>query len=168
MLTRQDLIIKWTTFAVASLLLLSMHTLIFGGLRLLGVRQFLPPLLVGVVASMEDGPGGMIYGLSAGVLCDLCVAGVFPCVYTLSFTTAALLCSMLAKSVLQPGVICSLTVSALVFAVTDALSMLGLLFTGRTALLPMLDVALRELAASGPLLLIVHPAVGFLHRKFTI
>lgn len=168
MLTRRDLIIKWTTFALASLLLLSLHTLLLGGLRLWGVRQFLPPLLVGVVASMEDTRSGMLYALVTGVLCDLCIAGVFPAVYTLSFTIAALLCSILAKSVLQPGVICSFTVSALVFIVTDLLNMLGLFFTGRTQLRPMLMLSLREMGASVILLAVVHPLVRFLHKKFTI
>lgn len=168
MLTRRDIIIKWSTYGMVSLALVFLHALLLRGVTVLGVQAFLPPLLVGVVASMEDTRAGMIFGLVCGVLCDLTVAGTFPCVYTIAFTLAALACSALAKSVLQPGVLCSVAATALTFLFTDALHMLSLFFKARAPLGSMADVALRELLVSLPLLIVCHPALSFLHRKFTI
>ena len=154
MLTRQELIIKWSTYAVVSQLLVLAYALVLRDFTVFGVHLFLPPLIVGVVASTEQTQAGTIFALALGVLCDLTLPGLFPCIYTLSFTLAALGCSFLAKSVLQPGLLCSLLVSLLTFAVTDAFVMASL--------------ALREAAASCLPLLVVHPVLTRLHRRFTI
>ena len=129
---------------------------------------FLPPLLVGVVASVEETRAATIFGLSCGVLCDVTLAGTFPCVYTLAFTLAALCSSLLARSVLQRGVLCSLAVTALTFAFVDALNMLALFFRARAPFVAMASVALRETLVSCALLLVVHPVMLTLHRKFTL
>ncbi len=168
MLTRRDIIIKWSSYGAVSLLLLFLCALTLRDVRVLGVNLFLPPLLVGVVASVEDTRAGVLYALVCGVLCDMTVAGTFPCVYTLSFTAAALCCSLLAKSVLQPGVLCSLAVTALTFFFVDALNMLALFFRDRAPFSAMLSLALRETAASCLLLIVCHPVLLWLHRKFTL
>ena len=168
MLTTRDLIIKWSTYGVVSLALLFLHVLTLHGVELWGVHAFLPPLLVGVVASMEDTRAGVIFGLACGVLCDLAVAGTFPCVYTLSFTAAALACSLLAKSVLQPGVLCSIAVSALTFLFVDALNMLALFLKARADFSVMCSVAARETLVSCLLLVVCHPVLSFVHRRFTL
>lgn len=168
MLTRRDLIIKWSSYAVASLLLTFFHMLFLRDVDVLGVRTFLPPLIVAVVASVEDTRAGAIFALSAGLLCDVTIAGTFPCVYTLAFTLAAMACSLLARSVLQPGPICSVAVTALTFLVLDALNMAALYLKSRAHFGDMASLALRELVASCLLLLVCHPVMMLLHRKFTI
>ena len=151
-----------------SLLLAFLYALTLRDAEVFGARMFLPPLLVGVVASLEDTRAGAIFALVCGVLCDLTVAGTFPCVYTIAFTLAALACSGLSKSVLQPGVLCSVAVTALTFLFVDALNMLSLFFTARAPFAAMLDLARRETVASCLLLIVCHPVMAFLHRKFTI
>ncbi len=168
MLTRRDLIMKWSSYALASFLLLLLFSLTLRGVKLLGVEMFLPPLLVGVVASLEDTRSSVIFGLACGVLCDLMIAGTFPCVYTLSFTAAALCCSLLAKSVLQPGLLCSLAVTALTFLFVDALNMLALAIRSHAAFAPMAMLALRETLVSCLLLAVCHPVLAWLHRKFAL
>lgn len=168
MLTRRDIIIKWSSYALASLLLLFLFALTLRDVKPLGVNLFLPPLLVGVVASVEETRAATIFGLSCGVLCDVTLAGTFPCVYTLAFTLAALCSSLLARSVLQRGVLCSLAVTALTFAFVDALNMLALFFRARAPFVAMASVALRETLVSCALLLVVHPVMLTLHRKFTL
>jgi len=168
MLTRRDIIVKWSSYAVASLVLLFLFALTLRDVKVLGVSMFLPPLLVGVLASVEDTRASVIFGLVCGVLCDLTVAGTFPCLYTLAFTGAALCCSLLAKSVLQPGLICSLSVTVLTFLFVDALNMLALFFKSRAPFGAMASVAIRETAASCLLLLVCHPVLLGLHRKFTL
>ncbi len=168
MLTTRDIIIKWTAYGVAALALAFLYALTLRGVRVLGVALFLPPLIVGVVASLEDTRAATIFGLAFGLLCDLTIAGTFPCLYTIAFTLAALSCSLLAKSVLQPGVVCSLAVTALTFVFVDVLNVLALWLKSRAALGPMLSVAVRETAASCLLLVVVHPALTALHKKFTL
>lgn len=168
MLTRRDIIIKWTTYGAVSLALIFLYALTLRDARILGVTAFLPPLLVAVVASVEDTRSAVVYGLVCGVLCDITIAGTFPCVYTLAFTAAALASSLLAKSVLQPGVFCSLAVTALTFVILDAFNMLALWLKRRAAFVPMLDLALRETLASCLLLVVVHPVLARLYRKFAL
>ena len=168
MLTRRDIIIKWSSYAAVTLALMFLHALTLRDLRVFGVAMFLPPLLVGVVASLEDMPAAGIYALACGFFCDLAIPGTFPCVYTLAFTAAALACSLLAKSVLQQGVLCSLAVTALTFFCVDALNMLALFFTARASFASMASVAIRETLVSFPLLLVCHPALVYLNKKFTL
>lgn len=168
MLTRRDIIIKWSSYAAASLALMLLYALTLREVRVLGVAMFLPPLLVGVVASLEDTPSGVIYALACGFFCDLTIPGTFPCVYTLAFTAAALACSLLAKSVLQRGFLCSLAVTGLTFVFVDALNMLALFFTARAPLAAMASVAVRETLVSCPLLLVCHPVLTHLNKKFTL
>lgn len=168
MLTRRDIIIKWSSYAAASLALIFLCALTLRDVRVLGVAVFLPPLLVGVVASLEDTPSAVIYALACGFLCDLTIPGTFPCIYTLAFTAAALACSLLAKSVLQRGFLCSLAVTALTFFCVDALNMLALFFTARAPFAAMASVTLRETLVSCPLLLVCHPVLVHLNKKFTL
>lgn len=168
MLTRRDLIIKWSVYGGAALLLVLLYTLTLRDAVFFGVHLFLPPLLVGIVASVEDTRSGMIFALVFGVLCDLSQPGTFPCVYTLAFTCAAISCSYLARSVLQPGPLCSIAVALLTFLHVDALNMLALRLRDHAAFLPMASVALREMLFSCVLLLICHPVLMFLHRRLTL
>lgn len=168
MLTRRDIIIKWSSYGIASLAMVFLYALTLRGVTVWGVEMFLPPLLVGVVASLEDTRAAVVFGLVCGVLCDLTVAGVFPCVYTLAFTAASLACSLLAKSVLQPGILCSLAVTALTFLFVDALNMLALWLRERADFAVMASLAVRESVVSCLLLIVCHPVLLWLHRKFTI
>ena len=167
-LTRRDIIIKWSSYAAVTLALMFLCTLTLRDLRVLGVTVFLPPLFVGVVASLEDTPSAAVYALVCGFFCDLAVPGTFPCVYTLAFTAAALACSLLAKSVLQRGFLCSSAVTALTFFCVDALNMLALFFTTRASLPAMASVALRETLVSCLLLPVCHPVLTYLNKKFTL
>lgn len=168
MLTRRDIIIKWSSYGVVSLALLFLFALTLRDVKLWGVSMFLPPLLVGVVASLEDTRSSVVFGMVCGVLCDLTVAGTFPCIYTLAFTMAALACSLLAKSILQPGFLCSVVVTALTFLFVDALNMLALWLRSRADFAPMALLAIRETVVSCLLLIVCHPVLLWLHRKFVI
>ena len=168
MATRRDLIIKWTAYAVMSLLLVFVHSLTLRQIPLWGVRAFIPPLIAAIVASQEDTREAVLFGLGFGLCCDLVIASPMPCLYTLSFTVSALVCSLLAKSVLQPGFLCSLIVTLLTFAVSDLFNMLALLLGSGATLPSMLSLCVREMAVSSPLLIVCHPALRYVHRRFTI
>ena len=80
----------------------------------------------------------------------------------------ALIASVMAQSVLQPGFFCSFVVSLVAFVIVDVLNMLPLLLGGRAGLVPMLSLAGREFAVSCAALLICHPVLSFVHRRFTL
>ena len=168
MVTSRDIIIKWTAYGVAAALLLFLNELLLRGVTVLGVHAFLPPLLAAVVATMEDTRPAVIFGIVFGLLCDLAIPGAFPCLYTLAFTAAALTASLMAKSVVQPGPLCSLIATALAFVYTDALNMLSLWARTGAAFRPMLLLAAEETLVSCLLLAAVYPALTFVHRKFTL
>lgn len=168
MTANRDLWIKWSVYAAASLLLMLLHALTLRSLAPWGTATFLPPLLAGVVASLEEPRPAVVYALALGIACDLTVAAPFPCLYTLAFPAAALLASALAQSVLQPGVLCSVAVTVLTFAVTDFLNILALALRGERAFAAMGLTALRETALSCLLLLVCHPLLTHIHKKYTL
>ena len=168
MLTRRDLIIKWSAYALAALALSFLYALLLRDAQPFGVRMFLPPVLVAAVASLEDVRFGTGFGLLCGVACDLTTAGTFPCVYTLAFTLAALSGGALARGVLQRGLPCAAAVTLLTFACTDALNMLALFFRARAPFGAMALLALREALVSCLLLAAVYPVMRYLQKRFDL
>ena len=166
MLTRQEMWIKWTLYTLAVLLLTLAFALTLRGARPLGVCFYLPPLFVGVVASLEGARAGAIFALCYGAVCDLALPGTLPCVHTLAFVLAAMACAAVAQSLFQPGAICSAVCTLIVFAVFDAFNMLALAIADRAPFVTMLSITLRETAVSLPLLVAVHPVLIRLHRRF--
>lgn len=162
--TTRDTAVKWTAYALACLLLLFGHELTLAHLRVWGIAPFLPPLLPAVLASMEDRLEGFVFALAFGVLCDLALTAPLPCLYTIAFPLAALI----ARSVLQPGILCSLAVSTAAFVLVDLITAVTLLAGGRSELSAIALRAVQELALSLPLLIVCHPVLAFLHRKFTL
>lgn len=168
MQTGREQLVKWSVYGVTMLALSFLFALTLRDVALLGVKPFLPPLFVGVVASLEEPRAGVSFGLVCGVLCDLTMAGTLPCLYTLAFTGSALLCAALSQNVLQSGVQRSLAVTVLTFLVADALNMLALSLRARAPFGTMLAVTLRETLVSLPLLVVVHPVLLRLHRRFAL
>ena len=132
--TTRDTAVKWTAYALACLLLLFGHELTLAHLRVWGIAPFLPPLLPAVLASMEDRLEGFVFALAFGVLCDLALTAPLPCLYTIAFPLTALLAALIARSVLQPGILCSLAVSTAAFVLVDLITVVTLLAGGRSEL----------------------------------
>ena len=132
--TTRDTAVKWTAYALACLLLLFGHELTLAHLRVWGIAPFLPPLLPAVLASMEDRLEGFVFALAFGVLCDLALTAPLPCLYTIAFPLTALLAALIARSVLQPGILCSLAVSTAAFVLVDLITAVTLLAGGRSEL----------------------------------
>ena len=168
MLTKRDLLIKWSAYAALVLALLFVHSFTLHRLTVWGVVPFLPPLIAGTLGSLEDSRSAAIFGLIFGVCCDLTIRAPLPCLYTLAFTAAALLASVLAENVLQPGFLCSLIASLAAFIIVDMLNVLALLIGGRAGIVPMLSLAGREMAVSCIALPVCHPALSLVHRRFSL
>lgn len=167
MITRREAALKWTVVALAALVLLFLHTLSFSRLSLWGVAPFLPPLIVAAVCSIENDLGSIIFSLVFGVLCDLSLGGLLPCLYTLAFFFAAVLILILGHSVLQPGFFCALISAAVSFLLTAALSFVALA-GGNATFGACASLFFRELLVSLPLLPLCFLVFWRIHKFFTV
>lgn len=167
MITRREAALKWAVTALAALVLLFLHALTFSRLRVWGVAPFLPPLIVAAVCSIENDLGSIVYSLVFGVLCDLSLGGLFPCLYTLAFFSAAVLILVLGHSVLQPGFFCALISAAVSFLLTAALSYVALA-GGNATFGACVSLFLRELLISLPLLPLCFLVFWRIHKFFTV
>ena len=137
-------------------------------LALLGKVRTLTRSMEEICDQMEDRLEGFVFALAFGVLCDLALTAPLPCLYTIAFPLTALLAALIARSVLQPGILCSLAVSTAAFVLVDLITAVTLLAGGRSELSAIALRAVQELALSLPLLIVCHPVLAFLHRKFTL
>ena len=162
---RQTAALKWTFYALATLLLCFFKRVLLGSVTVWGVLPFLPPVLLAVVASFEQPKAAVLSGIVFGALCDLVLPASFPCLYTLAFTLAALLTSTVMSSLLQQGFARALVSSVLTFAVADLFQSLAMLTRG-AALPAMLYLFARETLVSCALLLPSYPALRAIRRIF--
>lgn len=158
--------VKWSFLAGCCLLLAFLQRLLLGGLSLFGALPFLPPVILAVIASFEEMRPAVIFGMLYGLACDLALPGLFPCVYTVSFTLAALLDASLARGILQPGFPRALLMTGLTFLVVDAFCAMALLVRGTAAPGALVSLLVRETLASCPLLLVVYPVLRAVRRIF--
>ena len=161
----QTTALKWTFYALATLLLCFFKRVLLGSVTVWGVLPFLPPVLLAVVASFEQPKAAVLSGIVFGALCDLVLPASFPCLYTLAFTLAALLTSTVMSSLLQQGFARALVSSVLTFAVADLFQSLAML-TRSAALPAMLYLFARETLVSCALLLPSYPVLHAIRRIF--
>ena len=162
---RQTAALKWTFYALATLLLCFFKRVLLGSVTVWGVLPFLPPVLLAVVASFEQPKAAVLSGIVFGALCDLVLPASFPCLYTLAFTLAAMLTSTVMSSLLQQGLARALVSSVLTFAVADLFQSLAMLTRG-AALPAMLYLFARETLVSCALLLPSYPVLHAIRRIF--
>lgn len=166
-MTKRELAFKWITYALCTLLLLFLRALLLGNWRLWGVLPFLPPIILACVVSLEESTPATIFGLVFGVCCDLFFHAPFPCLYTVSFTLAAMTALLLSKSVFQQGFPRVVAIIFSTFFIVDLLSMLALASRSDAAFFPMLFFCVRETLVSC-LLLVCYPLFVLIHRFYTI
>lgn len=166
-MTKRELTFKWITYALCTLLLMFLRALLIGNTHLWGVLPFLPPILLACVASLEESASAAVFGLVFGIYCDLLLDAPLPCLYTVSFTLAAMLAVFLSKSVLQQGFVRVFAVTVLTFVIVNSLSMLALAVRTDAEFLPMLFLCVRETLVSC-LLLVCYPPFLLIHRFFTV
>ena len=161
----QTTALKWTFYALATLLLCFFKRVLLGSVTVWGVLPFLPPVLLAVVASFEQPKAAVLSGIVFGALCDLVLPASFPCLYTLAFTLAALFTSTVMSSLLQQGLARALVSSVLTFVVADLFQSLAMLTRG-AALPAMLYLFARETLVSCALLLPSYPVLHAIRRIF--
>ncbi len=150
MLARNEIIFKWTLYAAAVVLCLTVQGALLQRITLWGVIPFVFPLLAVIPATWESPTAGGIFALAVGVACDLLLPAPIPCFYTLVFPLAGLLASLLSHSILRPGFLCSLAAAAIAFALTDGFACFVLWSRGKAAWEAGAFLALREFCVTAP------------------
>ena len=167
---RSYFIFKWVVYSLATLLLVLLQLFVLNYISPGGITPFLPPMVVGAVASYEGSRASPVYALVFGLLCDLALtgAGAPAGFFTLVFTLSALAAALLAERLFSPGLLCTL-MSVTVCYLTAALGRcVYFLVRGDTALPAVLLVAVEEFLATLPCLLLVFPLVRLVHRRTTV
>ncbi len=165
MLPKSYLVFKWTVYALATIALFGLQSLVLGHIRVFGLAPFLYPVLPAVLASFEGLRRGSVFGLVAGLACDLMIPGPFEGFYTVLFTLIALLSALIAENLLSPGFLCALCVSAMALLLTGGAKLLWEALGGNRHLLLMGRIVAGETLLTLPALAAVFPLYRVIHRR---
>ena len=154
MVARSELILRWSVYGAAGLLVCLVQGLILQRLDLWGVMPFLYPALAAMVAVWEGAvPCGAVYALCLGAACDLALPGGIPCFYTIAFPLAAMLAAVV------------FGVGGGVLLVTGLLHAGVLAVTGHGAFVTAMAVAGKEFLITLPALPFLYLLLRFLHGR---
>ena len=142
---------KGLIYAAAAALCAAAQMALFQRIHIAGVLPFLYPLLAVIPATFEEPLYAVTFALWMGMGCDLLLPGNPPCLYTLLFPLAGMLATVFAKLVVPAGVLCSLLVSVMAFALHGAARCALLWLSGHPAWQAGASVALRECLVTLPL-----------------
>lgn len=152
MLARNETIFKWALYTGAALLCLLVQGAFLQRLTIWGVLPFVYPLLAAIPATYEDPVPGTIFALAMGVVCDLLLPGANPCFYTLVFPLVGLAASLLSKSLLPAGFLCSAAAAAAAFLLVDGSRCLLMWITARPSWSAGFSLMVREFLITLPLI----------------
>lgn len=162
------LIFKWVVYSLATLLLVLLQLFLLDRLAFRGLYPFLPPMLVGTVASMEGSRSGPVFALVFGLLCDLAIPGPAAGFFTLTFTLSALLSALLTEKLFSPGPTSSLVSVTLCYLITAAARAAVFLFRGHSGFSALLLIAAGEFLWSLPWLIPVYWLYRRVQRRTNI
>ena len=153
MLARNEIILKWLIYTAATAVWFLVQGAFCQRITLWGVIPFLYPMLAAIPATFEAPVPATVFALCLGVVCDILLPGAVPCLYTLIFPVIGLCSSLLAQSLLHPGMLCSLAVTAVAFVLTDLFRCFLLAAGGVSPWGTGLSILVREFLVTAPLLI---------------
>ncbi len=165
MLPKSYTVFKWLVYALATLLLFSLQSLLLNRIRVLNLLPFLYPVLPAVAAMYEGPRRGPVFGLCLGVVCDLLLPAPFSGFFTLAFPVTAIVSAYIAENFISPNFLCALVVSACGLLVTAGFRMLAEILSGGGDLPLMARTAAIEAALTMPFVLLVMPVYRGIHRR---
>lgn len=165
MMPKSYLVLKWTVYSLATLLLFALQYLVLDHIQVWGLTPFLYPMLPAVAASFEGLRRGSTFALAVGVVCDLLLPGPFEGFYAIAFTLTALIAALIAENLLSPGFLCGLAVSAMSLLLTGGLRILVQFLSGGGYLGLMFRMVLIESLITLPALVVVVPLYRLIHDR---
>ena len=163
---RRRTFFRWLFYGAATLLFLFLQQILLNHLSFWNVHPFLLPSLAAIAAAYESRQEGIIYAAVLGLFTDLAMPGIIPIFYVLAFSLCAFLSGVVARRLIIPGFVCSLTCACGATALCDLLY--ALIFSYSHSLLPFSAVLLagRELLLTVLFILPVHFLFRSIHLKF--
>ena len=166
MVARSELILRWSVYGAAGLLVCLAQGLLLQRISVWGVMPFLYPALAAMVAVWEGAvPCGAVYALCLGIACDLALPGSVPCFYTVTLPLAAILAGLLTREWLSSHLLSALAASALSYLVTGLLHAGVLAVTGHGAFVTAMTVTGKEFLITLPALPFLYLLLRWVHRK---
>ena len=165
MLVRNEIIIKWTIYAAATAVWFLVQGAFCQRITLWGVIPFLYPLLAAIPATYEAPVPAAVFALCLGVICDILLPDAMPCLYTLIFPVVGLCASLLSRSLVPAGLLCSLAVTAVAFVLTDLFRCFLLAVGGGSPWGAGLSILVREFLVTAPLLIPVTALYRAVYKK---
>ncbi len=165
MLPKSYLVFKWTVYALATLLLFGLQSLVLDQLHPFGLTPFLYPMLPAVAAMYEGSRRGPAFALALGVVCDLILSGPFEGFFTLVFTLIGIVSGVVAENAISPGFLCGLVVSGGALLGTAGMRILIHALSGGGYLALMAQIALGETLITLPAIVVVLPLYRVIHRR---
>ena len=165
MLPKSYTVFKWAVYAIATLLLCALQSVVLNHVRILGLTPFLYPVLPALVAMFEGPRPGSVFGLIFGLYCDLLIPEPFPGFFALIFPVAAIAAAWVAERLTSRGFLCALIVSSLGLLLTGALRMFVQLLSGGQYLGLMARMVVVEGVLTLPALLAAVPIYRAIYRR---
>ncbi len=159
---------KWTVYALATLLLFAVQSLVLNHIRVFNVTPFLYPVLPAVAAMYEGPRRGPLFALVLGTVCDLLLYGPFDGFFTIAFVITALLASKIAENLLSPGFFSGLFISLGALLLTSGLRVFIQILTGGPHVRLMAWTALTESLLTLPAALLVLPLYRAIHKSCAV
>lgn len=163
-MTRQDLITKWTLYALGLLPVWWLELFVLARFPLFGVTPMLLPLAAVVVGVLEGPLAGAGYGLAVGILCDAVYFSTNGAM-TLGLTLVGWAAGAACTYVLDRNLLGSILCSAVSLVAIGAGRVFVRMFTGVAPLHVLLGVAIPELLWSLAFAFLICPWFLLIQRR---
>ena len=166
-MTRRLLTIRWSFYALTTLLVLLLQSQVLGRISVWGVCPVVIACLSAVAATREPMVHAVIYAIVLGAVSDTLFVAALPCFYVLLCVASAAMAGVISRRGVMPGFLCSVLCCAGTLLLSGVLSGAAALHNGAPAGF-VAWLMLREMLISLPFaLLLIHPLFSRIHQVTT-
>lgn len=166
-MTRRLVAIRWSFFAVVSLLVLFLQSQLLSRITIWGVHPVIIVCMAAIAAMLEPPRHATIFALLLGVVADTLFVAPIPCFYVLVCVVVTGISVLIARHLILPGVRCALVCCLDALLLSGLVCAFVMLHRG-APFSTALGLLLRETIVSLPFaLLLIYPAFNHIHRITT-
>lgn len=166
-MARRLVVIRWSFFAAATLLLLLLQSQVLGRITIWGVCPVIVSCMAAVAATQEPARHAAVFALVLGMVADTLFMAPMVCFYVLVCVVVTGLSVLVARHLIMPGFRCSLVCCLGALLLSGVLSAIVMLHQG-APFNTVLGLLLRETVVSLPFaLVLIHPIFTCVHRITT-
>ena len=156
---------KWVFYGLAYTVLAVLQTTVVPNIVLLGVHPNLLPMAAAMVAVLEGGVPGAMFGLFAGIICDA-LYPTFEIIHMLFLFVSGYFIGRLVAALFRRNfVVCALSALISLTVLDFLLALLFFLIPGRAGSSVLYEVVLPEIALSALATPPVYGLLRLVHRK---